>query len=106
MADWKNAHANEADEFAKHELIDDVLTEFAGNMNFKREGLPEYGLQKIVRYVAQIVLARARGFDPDLLRSTPEEVTEHQLALLRAFEEAGKPVFVVVPSTPGATDAD
>ena len=53
MDEWKNAHANEATDFSKHELIENVLTEYAENMGFKREGLPEYGLQKIVHYVAQ-----------------------------------------------------
>lgn len=95
MTDWKKAHANEAEKFAKHELIDSVLTEFAENMNFKREGLPEYGLQKIVTYVAQIVLARARGFEPELLKMSDEEFNEHQRNLINLFVEAGKPVVVM-----------
>jgi len=92
--DWKNAHANEATDFAKHPFIDEVLTEFATNMGFERKGLPEYGLQKIVHYVAQVVLARAKGFEPELLIMTAEEGNEHQRKLMRMFLEAGKPVIV------------
>jgi hypothetical protein len=95
-ADWKQAHANEAEQYAQHEMVESALSEFAMNMGFERKGLPEYGLLKIVSYVAQVVLAGARGFDPELLRMTPEEATEAQLRLMRAFQEAGKPVVVVV----------
>lgn len=95
-SDWKKAHANQAEEFARHKLIEDVLTEFARNMGFKREGLPEYGLSNIVSYTAQVVLARAKGFEPELLSMTPSEATEAQLRMLRMFEEAGKPVIVIV----------
>jgi hypothetical protein len=93
-SDWKNAHANDANAFAEHELIEDVLTEFASNMGFERKGLPEYGLQKIVRYTAQVVLARARGIDPDRLRMTDDEWMESQRRLMNVFLEAGKPVTV------------
>ena len=96
MAEWKTAHANEAKGFAQHRLIEEVLTEFADNMGFERKGLPEYGLHKIVNYTAQVVLARARGFDPELLVMTDAEATQSQLRLMRMFAEAGKPVIVVV----------
>lgn len=92
--DEKNAHANQANAFAKHPLVDEVLTEYASNMNFERKGLPEYGLQKIVMYVAQVVLARARGFDPELLTMTDEEARERQLRMADAFLAAGKPVII------------
>ncbi len=96
MSDWKTVHANEAEGFAQHQFIEDVLTEFAGNMGFERKGLPEYGLKKIVYSTAQVVLARAKGFDPQLLSLTEEECNEVQLRLLRLFVEAGKPVVVLV----------
>ena len=96
MIDWKKSHANEAEAFADHRLVEDVLDEFAMNMNFKREGLPAYGLMKIVNYVAQVVLARARGFEPELLSMTESEADEVQLRIMQAFAEAGKPVVVVV----------
>lgn len=94
MSDWKNAHANEAAKFAEHKFVDEVLTEYADNMNFARKGLPEYGLQKIVRYVAQVVLARARGFEPELLSMTVEEATESQKRLMEMFIKAGQPVTI------------
>lgn len=73
MSDWKREHANEAERFADHRFVDEVLTEFASNMGFARKGLPEYGLQKIVSYVAQTVLARARGFEPERLTMSEDE---------------------------------
>lgn len=102
--DWKQDHANTAEEFAQHEIIEDVLTEFAYNMGFKREGLPEYGLKKIVYTVAQIVLARARGIDIEALRMSDEEVLQYQARLAKAFLEADKPVFIVTPRCEGEAD--
>jgi hypothetical protein len=90
----KNAHAAEARRFAEHEFIEDVLTEYAINMNFERKGLPEYGLKKIVHYVAQVVLARARGFEPEVLTMTDEEHHAYSLRLADAFLDAGKPVII------------
>ena len=93
--DWKNEHANQARAFAEHQLIEDVLTEYAMNMGFERKGLPEYGLLKIVLYVAQIVLARAKGFEPERLLMTDEEWMASQHRLMNIFLEEGKPVTVV-----------
>lgn len=90
----KNAHADEANAFADHVFVDEVLTEFADNMNFERKGLPEYGLKKIVRYVAQVVLARARGFEPEVLSMTDEEYMEFQRRQINALVDAGVPVIV------------
>ena len=96
MSDWKKAHANEASAFAEHRLIEDVLTEFAANMGFKREGLAEYGLKKIVVYVAQVVLARARGFDPEKLSMTPKEGNDAQRRLMEMFIEEGRSVIITI----------
>jgi hypothetical protein len=90
----KTAHANEAERFAKHQIIEDVLSEFALNMHFERKGLPEYGLKKIVYHTAQVVLARARGFEPDLLLLTDEEAHEKQMRMADAILAAGKPVVI------------
>lgn len=104
MSDWKNNHANEACKFAKHSFVEIVLDEFALNMKFKREGLPEYGLQKIVLYIAQVVLARAKGFDPDLLEMSQDEATAEQWKLIEAFNKAGKMPYTV--SFNGGSDAN
>ena len=72
-ADWKLAHINEAVEAAQHEMVENVLSEFALNMGFERRGLPEYGLQKIVQYVAVVAYSRALGIDPDTLRLSYKE---------------------------------
>src|SRR5690606_31814571 len=94
MNDWKQAHADEAERFAQHPLIEDVLSEFADNMNFQRKGLPEYGLWKIVGYVAQVVLARARGFEPDVLRMNNDEFMEVQRRRMNHLVDAGVPVIM------------
>jgi len=104
MADWKQAHANEAESYVYDDrveatlvpILDRVVREFADNMGFEYKGFPRYGLHKIITYTAQIVLARSKGFDPELLRTSEAEATAHQLNLMRMFAEAGKPVFLVV----------
>lgn len=95
--DWKRQHAIDSERAAEHPLIEDALTEFAGNLGFERKGLPEYGLRKIVATVAIVVRARTLGFDPDLLRLTPEEASEHMLAQARAMVAAAGPTLHVNP---------
>lgn len=99
-ADWKEHHANEAGKALDNEMVQHVLTEFAGNMGFKRAGLPEYGMTKIVLTVAAIARAEALGFDPELLRLTPGEADEELLKKARIAAESGKPVWVI-----GGSDA-
>lgn len=98
---WKNTHANESYEAVKHPLVQRVIAEFAENMNFPLEGLPRYGLEKIAMYAAQVARAQCLGFDPDLLRLTPDEY--NALAMERAAElvYGGVPTFVI-PDTPHA----
>jgi len=95
MSDWKQHHADEAEKALDNEMVQNVLTEFAGNMGFERDGLPEFGLMKIVSYVAQVARAEALGFDPYLLRMTDEEADEQGLKLAKIAAEAGKPVWVI-----------
>lgn len=96
-----------ADEAAKAwdtKLVQDALTEFAGNLRFERKGLPEYGLMKIVNYVATVAHAQARGIDPELLRLSPEEAEAALLERARAMVAAGKPVLKL--DDDGATRPD
>lgn len=95
MGDWRQHHANEAEKACEHELVQNVLTEFARNMGFERDGLPEYGLTKIVATVAQVARAQALGFDPDLLRLSADEADAELLALARKAVECGKPTWVI-----------
>ena len=104
--DWKQAHANEAEEFAKHRFVEEVLTEFADNMRFERKGLPEYGLNKIVRYVAQVVLARARGIEPEALSMTAEEYNAFQFRRMQALADGGVPVIVTDGRTTFSVDPE
>lgn len=94
MTDWKQDHASDAERFAQHEMIDEVLSEFALNMGFERKGLPEYGLQKIVMYTAQVVLARARRIEPEALRMTDAEYNASQIRRAHMFADAGTPVVI------------
>jgi hypothetical protein len=75
-ADWKEHHANEAEKALDQDLVQRVLTEFAGNMGFERDGLPEYGLVKIVLTVAQVARAEALGFDPQAWQDTVRKAVE------------------------------
>jgi hypothetical protein len=95
--EWKREHAEDSHTASEHELVERVLSEFAENMGFRREGLPEYGLQKIVETVAQVVRARTLGFDPDLLRLNAEEADEQTMAVVRMALKQGKLVVVVAP---------
>ena len=67
MNDWKQAHADAADEAVDHQLVQDAMAEFARNMGFDLDGLPAYGLHKVAAYAAQVARAQALGFDPELL---------------------------------------
>jgi hypothetical protein len=93
MGNWKQHHADAAEKALDNEMVQNALTEFAGNMGFKRDGLPEYGLTKIVSYVAQVARAEALGFDPELLRLSSEEADEQLLKLAAMAAEQGKPVW-------------
>lgn len=95
MSDWKQHHANEADNAVFHPLVQQALEEFADNMGFALEGLPKIGLLKIAAYSAMVARAQALGFDPELLRLTPEEADS--AILLRAAEATlrGVPVYML-----------
>lgn len=76
--------------------IQEVMEEFAGNMNFELRGLPEYGLRKIVLHAAMIGAAFATGQSIEDLKASPDEVTKSQRQLIEAFSKEGLPIIVVV----------
>lgn len=94
-SDLRREIADEAEKVWDAKLVQEVLTEFAGNMGFERKGLPEYGLMKIVNYVASVAHAQARGLDPEVLRMSPEEAEAAILKRARAMVAASKPVLRV-----------
>ena len=95
---WGNlAGAAGPESASDYEMVQDALIEFAGNMGFKREGLPEYGLSKIVSYVAQVARAEALGFDPELLRVNAAEANAALLRVAEIAAKAGKPVWSIDP---------
>lgn len=96
MADnWKDHHADEAGKALDTRLVQEVMEEFAGNMGFKLDGLPKYGLMKVAMYAAQVARAQALGFDPELLVMSDEEADQAGLALARSAVAAGKPTWVI-----------
>jgi hypothetical protein len=90
---WKDHHANESGKALDHDLVREVMDEYAKNMGFELEGLPRYGLMKVAMYAAQAARAQALGFDPDLLRMSDGEADEQMLQLAEAAALAGKPVW-------------
>lgn len=93
--DWKRHHANESEKVLEVEVVARVMQEFADNMGFDLNGLPGYGLCKIVSYAAQVARAQALGFDPALLLMDEGEANEQLLAVARAAVAAGKPTWTI-----------
>lgn len=89
--EWKKVHANEAEKALEHPLVKDVIAEFMDNVGIPDEGLPHYG----IRYVASVARAETLGFDPDLLRLTPEEAMSNQLRLAAEAALRGVPVRLI-----------
>lgn len=96
MSGWKQEFADEAEKALQHPLVENVMEEFAGNMRFKLEGLPEYGLRKVAAVAAQVARAQALGIDPDTLRLTPEEArgVQMDIALRMALSDMDEVVFL------------
>lgn len=92
--DWKNEHANAASASIRHELVEEVISEFMANIGVVDTGLPAYGIRKVALYAAQVARADALGFDPNLLRMTAGEVESHQLDLAARAVLAGVPVHM------------
>lgn len=104
MADWKQHHADESEKVFENESVQTVMQEFADNMGFKLKGLLKYGLMKVISYTAQVARAQALGFDPELLRMTPDEANEQMLEKARIAVESGKPVWVMEAGEESGTD--
>lgn len=95
MGDWKKHHANESEKALKHPLVKDVMEELAGNLGIRGQALPEYGIAKVAAYAASVARAQALGFDPDLLRLSPEEANSELLALAERAARSGVPVWAL-----------
>lgn len=107
---WKGEHVRLADEALAHPLVVRVMDEFAGNMGFKLEGLPAYGLAKVAHYAAMVGTALALRIDPNALRTTPVEDREEAERLLRKLHASGIPTHVMgrgaCPATPDEEPSD
>lgn len=95
MSDWKDAHATAASTSIEHPLVEGVIEEFMDNIGLADSGLPAYGIRKVALYAAQVARAHALGFDPELLRATPEEATSRQLDLAARAVLEGIPVHMI-----------
>lgn len=102
----KYAHLGGAAAALEHEMVREVMQEYAGNMGFKLEGLPAYGLRKVARYAATIAWCAAKGIDINELRATPEEYNEHALRLAQIAMKAGKGVILTDGETVQCMEPD
>ena len=96
--DWKNTHANKANEAVEHPLVEGIMAELRDNLGVTDTGLPAYGIRKVALYAAQVARAQALGFDPELLRLTPDEANSAQLQLAAEATLLGIPVHMIDPS--------
>ncbi len=93
--DWKQVHADKADEAVAHALVQGVIQEQLENLGREDSALSRYGLAKIATYAAQVARAQALGFDPELLRLSPDEADAEGLARARLAVELGKPTWLI-----------
>lgn len=93
---WKSDHAKKCDAAVEHNLVENVIEEFMGNIGLADTGLPAYGIRKVAMYAAQVARAQALGFDPELLRMNHTEATEVQMKLAAHATRSGIPVTIVV----------
>ena len=102
MSEWKNQHAQSANQSIKHELVENVIEEFMDNINIADSGLPAYGIRKVAHYAAMVARADALGFDPNLLRMSDGEASSLQLKLAATAVALGIPVNMLdqEPQTP------
>lgn len=94
--DWKQTHANDAEQATRHPIVKRVVGELLSNLNANGDALVRYGVMKVATYAAQVARAQALGFDPNLLLLSDAEATEAQLRLAQMAVDAGKPVVVVI----------
>ena len=90
--DWKQVHANEAEKALVTPLVQDVIEELLDNLGTD-SALVRCGITKVASYAAQVARAQALGFDPELLRLSPDEADAQGLAKARMAVAHGKPVF-------------
>jgi hypothetical protein len=93
--DWKQKHADDALKAVRHPLVTDVIEEQLFNLNRKDDPLVKYGLTKIALYAATVARAQALGFDPDLLRLSPDEANQETIKRAERIILAGGDVKII-----------
>lgn len=94
-SDWKQKHADEASRVLEHDIVKRVMAELAGNLGVELDGLPAYGIAKVATTAAQVARAQALGFDPDLLRLTPDEANSAMLERAAEAVLQGVPTYLI-----------
>lgn len=92
-----NALADEAFKALDHPIVNDCAEELCFNLRIKYEGLPRYGIRKLMQYAAIVARCHALGIDPEEMRMTNEEADDLMLKMADGVAGAGKPVIVIVP---------
>lgn len=94
--EWKQAHARLSQQALDHELVRDVIEEFAENMGFEAERLCPSDLSGVHRHLADAVGRQALvRVDPDLLRHTDDEANRALMERAARLVYGGVPTFVV-----------
>lgn len=93
-ADWKQVHADASDDAVNHPIVQAAIAELMDNLGLE-SGLVNYGMSKIASYAAQVARAQAQGFDPELLRLTPDEANSALLHLAAEAVLRGVPTYIV-----------
>ena len=101
MSDWKKQHANDSEKAVFHDLTQRAIEEFLFNtvqnpMNHAEESDEaryRMALNKVATHAAQVARAQALGFDPELLRLSPEEAGAHMWRMAAEAVGRGVPVY-------------
>ena len=93
--DWKQKHANDSEKSLEHKLVKDAIDEFLFNLKTDKNSFVYYGIMKVAMYVASIARAQALGFDPKLLRLTPDEGNERLLNFAAQLVLKDKDVTII-----------
>jgi hypothetical protein len=95
----RNTYADAADAAMVHPLVQDVIDEYAGNMEHVlapgERSVWRYGLMKCLNAATQVARAQALGIDPYALVMSAQEQTAQMERMVEMAHEAGIPVIEI-----------